>query len=159
MIDNIIWVQEKIRSGPVQHPHRLSQTFVKIYFNLSQCAVQVRCRVHLHFFQTLVQCVSRRGGCNNLSLRNSEKDQRPNKSNAELLPIFVFSTTTVRYSRSFIFPTRKSRAVKFNINYIISKFPALDFLVDNRAGISKLFLSFFTLFFYISCIRLPTTYT
>ena len=46
----------------------------------------------LHFFQVLFPSVSRQGGCNNLFLRNSEKDQRTNKSNAELLPIFVFST-------------------------------------------------------------------
>ena len=44
------------------------------------------------FFQILFPSVSRQGGCNNLFLRNSEKDQRTNKSNAELLPIFVFST-------------------------------------------------------------------
>ena len=39
MIDNIIWVQEKPNLA-LLHPHRLSQTFVKIYSNLSQCAGQ-----------------------------------------------------------------------------------------------------------------------
>ena len=38
MTENIIWVQENPNLA-LQHPHRLSQTFVKIFFNLPQCVI------------------------------------------------------------------------------------------------------------------------
>ena len=63
MTDNIIWVQENPKPT-LQHLHRLSQTFVKIYFNLPQCAY-VHCAVctytqylKLHFLDMRVQSES-----------------------------------------------------------------------------------------------------